>query len=543
MGSIVRVFGLDRLRFCKRFATRAAMLVTAWLTLTAHVGTNQVVFEGMAGEYPVRVIIRPPGVVPAQVPIVVRVLRGMPTRVTVRAAQWNVGLKGAPPAEAAAIVPGDSNTYAHDLWIMTSSAYAVYVGVEGPSGAGTLLVPVQSFATHTLSMPNVIGGVLIVLGALLIIGIFTLVGAAAREGTLAIGQSPDSVRKRTARIATGASAAVIAVALLGGAAWWRSADQMYQRRLEKPLHINTSVRGIEGVRRLVLRVDDALWTAHRTFPIIADHGKLMHLFLVSSDAGAIAHLHPLRTAYDKFESEVPAVPGGKYFLFADVVDTSGYQRTLVDTVDVPVAPAIVSDEEQKPASATSKTAPVSLSANSKFKDIDDAWRAVASVAVGEQAQIDDGNISLTLSADAVVNRDLSVRVAVTNANGEPVSLEPYMGMGGHMMVMREDGGVFVHLHPMGSASMAAQAVLLQRERTRASRGQTDSATLNSITSESMKAMGSMDGTASAGAAAAEKPGTLSFPFAFPTDGRYRVFVQVKRNGAVQTAAFTVIVKK
>jgi hypothetical protein len=37
-------------------------------------------------------------------------------------------------------------------------------------------------------------------------------------------------------------------------------------------------------------------------------------------------------------------------------------------------------------------------------------------------------------------------------------------MGGHAMVQRDDGGVFVHLHPMGTVSMAAQERLLRRER-------------------------------------------------------------------------------
>ena len=61
----------------------------AFVLLSGHIGTNQVVFEGQAGGYPVRVLINPPGVVPAQVPITVRVLSGTPSRVTVRAAHRN----------------------------------------------------------------------------------------------------------------------------------------------------------------------------------------------------------------------------------------------------------------------------------------------------------------------------------------------------------------------------------------------------------------------------------------------------------------------
>ena len=129
--------GMTRLGgMVSRLGARLTMLgsaLLAFVLLSAHIGTNQVVFEGQAGGYPVRVLITPPGVVPAQVPITVRVLRGTPTRVTVRAAQWNVGTKGAPPAEDAAVVPGDPGVWAHDLWIMTASSYAVYVAVEGPA--------------------------------------------------------------------------------------------------------------------------------------------------------------------------------------------------------------------------------------------------------------------------------------------------------------------------------------------------------------------------------------------------------------------------
>ena len=506
------------------------LVAIGWSVLSAHVGTQQVVIEGTAGGYPVRVMITPPGVVPAQVAILVRVLDGTPTRVSVRAAQWNVGLKGAPPAEDAALVPGDPGVWSHDLWIMTSSTYAVYVAVEGPAGSGSLVVPLQSTATRTLGMTGGMRALLLVLGALLVTGVLTIVGSAIREGSLARGVEPSIARRRAARIAMASTAGVLALALFGGSKWWHAEEADYRRRLYRPIAIETTVTTIDAARILTIAVTDSLWRTNRFAPLMPDHGKLMHLFLIrADDNNAMAHLHPLRILADTFVTRVPALPPGKYLLFGDVLFQSGTQRTLVDTIDLPVAP-VVADELRIAVSGPG------ISNVVPAFDVDDAWRVVHASPLGAASMLASGG-SMTLAADAsvVVGRDLRLVATLHDASGTASMLEPYMGMGGHAMVLRRDGGVFMHLHPMGSASMTAQSQLMRRERG-------DTAMLDSAAIA--RATSAADAASPMGASHATRmdiASTVSFPFAFPTDGAYRVFVQVKRGGVIETAAFDVTV--
>lgn len=502
----------------------------ALVLLTAHVGTNQVVFEGQAGGYPVRVLINPPGVVPAQVPISVRVLSGTPSRVTVRAAQWNVGTKGAPPAEDAAVVPGDPGVWAHDLWIMTASIYAVYVAVEGPAGNGTVVVPMQSSATRTLGMERGMAAILIALGTLLVAGMLTIIGAAVREGPVAPGQSPPPARMRGARLAMGAGAALLALALFGGSKWWDVEERAYQRRLLKPIAMQSSVRLVDAERVLTMAITDSLWLTNRFAPVMPDHGKLMHLFLIRADGSettsVLAHVHPLRVHADTFVTRIPPMAAGRYLLFGDLLLQNGAQRTLVDTIDLPVAPVVPGEEGRAVAVVSSSVIPP--------LDTDDAWSAVTPVPLGVAYRLASGGM-MVLTADARVDagRDLRLVATVTNADGSPSTLAPYMGMGGHAMVLRRDAGVFMHLHPMGTASMTAQAQLMRRERG-------DTAMLDSAQIAAAMATAEM-GAGGSHTGHATESSTLAFPFAFPTAGAYRVFVQVRRNGVVETAAFDVAV--
>jgi hypothetical protein len=124
----------------------------------------------------------------------------------------------------------------------------------------------------------------------------------------------------------------------------------------------------------------------------------------------------------------------------------------------------------------------------------------------------------------VAGAPAALRFTVRDPDGRPAALEPYLGMPGHAVVAREDGAVFIHLHPMGTVSMAAQETFALRRL-----GDTATGAIGSRIAARDSAMAAMTH--------AFPGGRISFPYAFPQPGRYRIWVQVKRGGRVRTAAF------
>ena len=201
---------------------RGRLLVVAAITLatTAHVGSPDTYFEGAAGPYPVRIIVRNPGVVPGLVQISVRLLAPRSVqRVLVLPVYWDPMTAVPPPPDVAQRVPGDATLYSAALWLMRDGSYSVRVTVEGSEGTGVVLVPVMAVATGRLPLAKSLAAGLVALGALLLAGAITIVGAAVRESVLEPGVAPDGRRIWRARLAMAAGAALLAFASLGGRAW------------------------------------------------------------------------------------------------------------------------------------------------------------------------------------------------------------------------------------------------------------------------------------------------------------------------------------
>lgn len=475
----------------------------AAIVLSAHVGSPNVYFSGRAGPYDVRVVVRPPEVVPGVAHVTVRTAVDV-QRVSIRPVYWRAGSKGAPSADETRRLAGDARTFEGSLWLMARGAYTVDVIVEGAEGTANVMVPVASLATGRLEMSGGLATVLVLLGVMLCAGLVNIVYKSAGESLQPEGTPIDPARRRRARRIAAVSVPIIGLLVLGGARWWSAVDRDYQTTIYRPSPLLLE----RDSSTLRVALSDTVWQPGRRISgLVPDHGKLMHLFLVrADDARAFAHLHPAAGdtgAVPAFATRLPALPAGRYHAFGDVVHETGFERTLVGSITLP--PGMP---------------------QARLADADDGWFVGDASRQAVVRLADSSMMRMDLVPDGLVEagRDATIRISVQERDGRAARLEPYLGMAAHAVVVRVDGTVYVHLHPMGTVTSAAQQVFEARDRgdTTASGGVTLTHAMHAMAPDSVGS-------------------TVEFPYAFPRGGSYRLFVQVKRSGRILTGAWAVTV--
>lgn len=519
------------------------VLLACCLTAEAHIGSPNVFLEDKAGEYRVRVVIRPPNVVPGLAEITVRVQEPV-QRISVLPVFWKAGREGAPSPDEARPVLGDTNLYSAELWLMKPGAYSVDVTIEGPRGKGTLVVPVNSMATNTRPMSLGYGIMLSALGIILFLGGLRIAAAVFGESRLDPGTLPARRDRWRGRAAMAVTAIVLSLLALGGKKWWDYEDRNYRNNaLYKPLPVLAKVRAEH--EQLILRIHvDATEHRGRWTPLIPDHGKLMHLFLVrDGEPGAFAHLHPVPRSPDEFEAPLPPLPPGRYHVYADVTHEDGFTETLIAIAEIPPASLAMKRLWLGNSAEPICTAAVAqmLATNLFFPpDPDDSWQMdsgmTASTPQKKQSphdamrQISEAGGGYTMIWEnpqpPLKNLDTSLRFKLLTPDGQSAQIEPYMGMLGHAVVRRQDGAVFAHVHPVGTFSMAAQRFFIKGQGTKQSGTQQRSLATEFHGDHSNRA-----GTA----------GDVSFPYEFPEPGSYRFWIQMKTKGRILTGVFNTTV--
>jgi hypothetical protein len=555
----------------KRIST--LLLLLCWMTRgQAHVGSPDVAMEGMAGPYHLLVSIRPPDVIPGTARITVYLQNDNYAAITTQPVYYFSGREGAPPAEMLQPVQGSAGAYSGVVWLMQDGSSSVLLHVKGSKGEGELLVPVVAISTAEKKLPAGTSVTLVILGVFLFVLMVTLIGASVGEGITREGEALSRRGKRSKQVAFAMAALLTSLVVYGGNAWWGTWAKRYRHFMFQPMHANFQIEPTGSWRdtrssridfdnisnNLVMTIDtfNNQRVASLSY-LVPDHGKIMHLFLMRLPGQDVfVHLHPDRKDTTHFIAHLPPMPAGKYLAYADIVYSSGFSETIRGTLEVsgnlafnpgPGAPDHAGAGD--PDDAYAYALPNNLFDNPYWNDNN----TIVCGKPGKGVRMKDGSDMVMEDGPAGGFESgilYTLRFSVYDSTKQPVTLEPYMGMQGHAVIVKNDGSTYIHIHPVGTYSVAAQANLERRigspdknynynDRLRF-RDSVDQLvkTLKQMAGPDrdawlMRQMGMSSDTAGA----MKMDNSVTFPYTFPQPGLYRIWVQVKRKGQVLTAAF------
>jgi hypothetical protein len=509
----------------KRSAILLVLLVFAAVPTFAHIGSPDVFLEGNAGPYRLFVTVRVPQVIPGIAQVEVRsespdvtAIRLTPMQLTGPGSQF------APTPDLGQRSASDPQFFTGSLWLMEFGSLQVRIQADGARGSGEMAVPVPAVAQGTLPMRRPLGIFLFTLMLVLALAMASIVSAAVREGDLAPGTLAPSGNVRRSRVAIVIAGLVIVALLFIGRQWWQASADHYAGNIYNAPELRAELTP-DG--RLILhQLPASVASGNPRAPaepinfnhLLLDHEHLMHFFMIRTpQMDSFWHLHPERISSDEFALQLPSVPPGHYQLYADVVLNSGFPVTLIGSVDIPErgsAAQLAGDDSEVLAKPL---------------------QAATADATSVSALADGGRMVWQRDSHSFkAGQPFMFRFLAENADGTPAhNLEPYMGMAAHAEIIRSDGSVFAHIHPDGTVAMPALE-LAQAGIAGPSGGampvNMPGMNMAGMNMPNMK-MPNM-----------KMPGQpidpeISFPYGFPKPGLYRVFVQVKRAGQVQTAVF------
>lgn len=518
--------------------------------VNAHIGSAGVVQEGKAGNYQIQVYVEPPDVIPGVAKVSVSVDGTDIESVKLSPIYYWAGDEGSPKEDDALPVVGESGRYEGKIWLMESGAASVKIVINGKRGKGETLIPIAALATAKRDLPKSLGWILAGL-ALLLVGIMiTIIGASTSDSLLKPGIDSDKKTNRRRIVGSTVGLSFCGLLLFVGNNWWGSISKDYRERyMFRPYKATSSIKIENAQRVLHFKIDSNSLENRWTSYVIPDHGKLMHLFLVRQGTlDAFAHLHPVRKDTLTFDAPLPNLPAGKYLIYADILRFHGLQYTIADTIDIP-ALKISAESFEKQTGDSDDTYVVTNPINTKASATQDAGISICGTP-GVKTPLQDGSSIIweekpnqSLKAGQVYD----LKFSVMSPDGKPAELQTYLGMMGHAAILKEDGSVYIHLHPNGTFSATSQQVMEKRvgEKTNPSphlsnarkfRDSVDNVLLQlQAMSEEQRdkvLMGGMVHTT-----ANHHDGSVSFPYVFPSAGNYRIWLQVKRNGKILTGAF------
>ena len=548
---------VKNLLYCKKsFLLLLSLLFWGLQVTQSHVGSPGVVFEGTAGPYSLLVSVDPPDVIPGIAEISIYASDPRISNIQVKPIYWGVGDEGSPKSDPMDPVPGVPGQFEGIVWFMSTGTASIAVYVDGEKGSGEAIIPIMASATAQKDMDASLGWTLAGLGLFLAILMVTIISASVGLGIVAPGEEAKNLKPKKQ------SGGMVATALLilliwGGKIWWDNESAAYKSFMYKPPQAHSWVEQENGNRIMTFQIDSISIKNSNRLPMkymVADHGKLMHMFIIKEGSlDVFAHLHPKRVDPLTFKVQLPEIPEGRYYVFGDIVRRNGYTETISDTLDIPAHKAAdTTTNDRRAWFDPDDTYIVSTAVDQKVDDNLPSDILICGKP-GIETPLLDGSTAVfeyQPNQSFIAGKVYPLTFAINDPEGNPAVLEPYMGMMGHAVVFRKEGGVYVHLHPVGNYSMASQQILEDRiaENSPSARIAQEAdvfydsvnqvvAELAMLTEEERTEI-LMQGMEHTGLGEHEEHGsTVTFPYAFPQEGNYRIWIQMKRNGKVLNSSF------
>jgi hypothetical protein len=471
----------------------------------AHVGSKDVFENIAAGQYKLVVTIRPPSVIPGVATIEARSAGAVVSGINVTSIPMTgEGAKLSPRPGVMQKSSVDASFFSGDVWLMSSGSWQVRFDIDGASGKQTASIPVPALALVTLKMQRTLAFALSALGLFLVCSMAGIVKAAVSEATNKRDAEVGAAQRRRGLAAMVLSLILMAIILWRGAIWWRAEAAVHVNEMYRPLLMQPQLTG--SLLDLAIRNFDPtnVVQARSDSDFIPEHGHLMHLYAIREpEMDAVFHLHPMFIQAGKFRLSLPIMPAGSYTFYGDVVHADGLPETLVANIMIPASLV-----------------------GSPLGDDDAAGLAppLSAGLLGKKFNLPDGYTMVWNRPELLTpNTAYAFHFELIDPQGKaPNDMQPYMGMAGHAAFVKTDGTVFAHIHPEGSAAMAA--VMLANGRSL-----DESRTPSSSASMAGMQMGAGSNS-------------VEFPYGFPSAGRYRIIVQMKHGTTVETGAFDAIVQ-
>ena len=417
-------------------------------SIYADIGHYNFTFEGKAFNKTIRALVKPPGVVPGISNITINTLNQSIDSIKIQPVKWHgkitsyphlkAGPQGAPPADLMHKLDGADNFFAGELWLMDFGAYNINIELFKGDNREIINIPINSIATEIKPMSFQISLILFCLMLLLLFGATNIITIAYRESTTPYNQNINSEKIKKSKLVMLCSFGLLLFMLYAGNNWWNDTEIAYRENLYVPME--NEVKLITNGKQNILQIffTDDLWLGGMIPDLMPDHGKIMHLYLINENYSQLCHLHPKRNKENKdlFEVVLPGIEYGKYYLYMDITLESGFSSTLTNQI------SYMADNIKQ------------LKYNNLTSDKDDSYISnFTQYQLQWINQKDNFNIS----------EDINLTFQTQTLDGLPSKIEPYIQMGGHGAILKEDLSVFIHIHPIGTISMASQELYNQND--------------------------------------------------------------------------------